>query len=109
MEMNGDIVGQLRIIANLIERGEMLEWGVDSRLMRKAADEIENLRGDSFVSAGDAVLLSEQASLLRECRTAIDSLIAQKPGVAGLICGSTTIGNLRASLYDYRPKGVFGS
>ena len=63
---------------------------------------------DQTIAAGDSVLLNEQAYLLRECRLAIDSLIAQKPGLAGVLCGSTTLGNLRASLYDYRPQGVFG-
>lgn len=63
---------------------------------------------DEAIAAGDSVLLNEQAALLRECRLAIDSLIAQKPALAGLLCGSTTLGNLRASLYDYRPQGVFG-
>ena len=62
---------------------------------------------DEIIAAGDSVLLNEQAALLRECRAAIDSLITQKPTLAGLVCGSTTLGNLRASLYDYRPQGVF--
>ncbi len=64
---------------------------------------------DDAVAAGDSVLLNEQAALLRECRTALDSLIAQKPTLAGLLCGSTTLGNLRAELGAYRPQGVFGS
>ena len=59
------------------------------------------------LEAGDSVLLNEQAALLRECRAAIDSLIKQKPALAGLVCGSTTLGNLKASLYEYRPQGVF--
>ena len=63
---------------------------------------------DEIIAAGDSVLLNEQAALLRECRAAIDSLITQKPTLAGLVCGSTTLGNLRASLYDYRPQGIFG-
>jgi len=45
---------------------------------------------------------SEQAALLRECRAALDSLIEKKPELAALLCGSTTLGNLRASLHDYR-------
>ena len=49
---------------------------------------------------------SEQAALLRECRAALDSLI-EKPELAALLCGSTTLGNLRASLHDYRVKGIF--
>lgn len=59
------------------------------------------------IAAGDSVILNEQAALLRECRAALDALIAKKPGLAGLECGSTTLGNLRAELYEYRPKGVF--
>ena len=59
------------------------------------------------LEAGDSVLLNEQAALLRECRAAIASLIKQKPALAGLVCGSTTLGNLKASLYEYRPQGVF--
>jgi hypothetical protein len=64
---------------------------------------------EKAVAAGDAVLMNEQASLLRECRAALDSLIAQKPTLAGLVCGSTTLGNLKAELHAYRPQGVFGS
>lgn len=60
------------------------------------------------VAAGDGVLMREQAALLRECRAALDSLISQKPTLAGLVCGSTTLGNLRASMYNYRPQGIFG-
>jgi uncharacterized protein YbaA (DUF1428 family) len=50
---------------------------------------------------------SEQAVLLRECRAALDTLIEKKPALAMLLCGSTTLGNLRASLHDYRAKGIF--
>ena len=60
------------------------------------------------IAAGDGVLMGEQAALLRECRAALDSLISQKPTLAGLVCGSTTLGNLRASMYNYRPQGIFG-
>lgn len=63
---------------------------------------------DYAMAAGNSVLLNEQAALLRECRAALDSLIAQKPTLAGLVCGSTTLGNLRAELGKYRPQGVFG-
>jgi len=63
---------------------------------------------DEAIKAGDGVLMSEQAALLRECRSALDDLIKKKPGIEALICGSTTLGNLRASLYDYRPQGVLG-
>ena len=63
---------------------------------------------DDAIAAADGVLMNEQAVLLRECRAALDSLITQKPSLAGLHCGSTTLGNLKASLYEYRPRGVFG-
>ena len=63
---------------------------------------------DEAIAAGDSVLLNEQAALLRECRAALDDLIAKKPGIEALQCGSTTLGNLRAELYKYRPQGVFG-
>jgi len=58
------------------------------------------------IIAGNEVLLNEQAWLLRECRGALDSLIKQRPNMAGLLCGSTTLGNLRAELGAYRPSGV---
>ena len=64
---------------------------------------------DDAIAAGDSVLMNEQAALLRECRAALDSLIAQKPTLAGLLCGSATLGNLKAELYAYRPQGVFGA
>ena len=60
------------------------------------------------ILAGDSVLMDEQAALLRECRKALDELLQKKPNMAGLVCGSTTLGNLRAELYNYRPQGVFG-
>jgi hypothetical protein len=60
------------------------------------------------VKAGDSILLNEQAALLRECRAALDDLIKQRPTITTLKCGSTTLGNLRASLYNYRPSGIFG-
>ena len=36
----------------------------------------------------------EQHKILRECYRAIDELLAKKPMQAGLLCGSTTLGNL---------------
>ena len=47
-------------------------------------------------------LVDEQAALLRECRLALDDLIARRPMNAAMVCGSTSLGNLRASLYKYR-------
>ena len=64
---------------------------------------------DDAIAAGNSVLMDEQAALLRECRAALDSLIAQKPTIAAFVCGSTTLGNLKAELSAYRPQGVFGS
>ena len=63
---------------------------------------------DDALAAGDAVLLNEQAGLLRECRRAIDELLEKRPNLAGVRCGSTTLGNLRVLLHEYRPQGVFG-
>ena len=62
---------------------------------------------ENALAAGDSVLLNEQAALLRECRLALDDLLRQNPTMTGLLCGSTTLGNLRAELYAYRPQGVF--
>lgn len=58
------------------------------------------------IIAGNEILLNEQAWLLRECRGMLDALIEKFPKHAGLLCGSTTIGNLRAELGKYRPSGV---
>jgi len=63
---------------------------------------------DDAIAAGDGVLIEEQALLLRECRHALDDLLRDKPMLAAKHCGTTTLGNLRAMLYDYRPQGVFG-
>lgn len=63
---------------------------------------------DDAISSGDGILMEEQAKLLRECRTALDDLLNKKPTLATLVCGYTTLGNLRAMLFDYRPQGVFG-
>lgn len=46
--------------------------------------------------------MAELEALLRECRAALDALIENKPTLSGLLCGSTTLGNLRASLYRFR-------
>lgn len=48
--------------------------------------------------------MSEQTKLLRECRAALDSLLNQKSELNSLVCGSTTLGNLRAELYEYRAQ-----
>lgn len=49
-------------------------------------------------------LNNEYKALLRECRFALDELIKKRPGIEGLLCGCTTIGNLRAKLFDFRQK-----
>lgn len=64
---------------------------------------------DDAIAAGDGVLITEQALLLRECRHALDDLLRDKPMLASKLCGTTTLGNLRAMLYDYRPQGVIGA
>ena len=58
------------------------------------------------MQAGDSVIINEQSQLLRECRYALDDLIKKKKGIESLLCGSTTLGNLKAQLYKYRPKAV---
>lgn len=62
---------------------------------------------DQIIKDMDQCLMNEQASLLRECRSAFDDLLRKKPMLAGLVCGSTTLGNLRAMLHEFRPQGVF--
>lgn len=69
---------------------------------------MKEVKMNDALQAGDSVLLNEQAALLRECRLALDDLLRQRPMMTALVCGTDTLGNLRASLYDYRPKGVFG-
>ena len=64
---------------------------------------------DDAIAAGDAVLMNEQAALLRECRAALDALLEKQPKLSGVVFGSTTLGNLRAELGAYRPQGVFGA
>ncbi len=71
-------------------------------------DERELPTMQDAIEAGNGVLLNEQAALLRELRLALDDLLNKKPELAGLLCGTTTLGNHRATLYDYRPSGVFG-
>lgn len=48
------------------------------------------------------------ASLLRECRFALDELLKKYPAFVGMVCGSTTLGNLRAELHDFRPAMLKG-
>lgn len=76
--------------------------------MTNDAKQVELPTMADAIAAGDSILLNEQSALLRECRIALDDLLRQKPALAVLLCGSTTIGNLRAELYAHRPQGVFG-
>ena len=77
-----------------------------SRGMSRLSEPVQEPNMKDAIIAGNEVLLNEQAWLLRECRGALDSLIKQWPNMAGLLCGSTTLGNLRAELGAYRPSGV---
>ena len=62
--------------------------------------------GEHFRPVWDeAIAATPSAAFLRECRAALDDLIRQKPTMAGLICGSTTLGNPRAELGAYRDGG----
>lgn len=47
-------------------------------------------------------LIAEQTSLLRQCRMALDDLLNKKPMLAGMLCGTTTLGNMRAALSAYK-------
>ena len=49
-------------------------------------------------------LEKQQAALLSECRAALESLIAKTPALAGVVHGSTTLGNLKAELFAYERK-----
>ena len=62
---------------------------------------------DQIVKDADEGLMNEQATLLRECRAALDVLLVNKPMLSGMKCGSTTLGNLRAQLHEYRPRAIF--
>lgn len=50
--------------------------------------------------------MTTEAKLLRECAAALEDLIKKKPGIEALVCGSTTLGNLRVELREYRPRGA---
>jgi hypothetical protein len=55
----------------------------------------------SYVCQAD---YEELAALLRECRLAMDDLLRQKPMMTGLQCGTTTLGNLRAMLFEFKDE-----
>lgn len=55
--------------------------------------------------ASKAELTDENlVALLAECRFALDDLLLKKPMFASMVCGSTSLGNLRAMLHQYRGK-----
>lgn len=62
---------------------------------------------DQILRDMDQCFMNEQAALLRECRAALDVLLSKKPMLAGMVCGSTTLGNLRAMLHEHRPQAIF--
>lgn len=43
-------------------------------------------------------------ALLAECRFALDDLLQKKPMFSSMVCGSTSLGNLRAMLHQFRGK-----
>lgn len=47
-------------------------------------------------------LEKEQDFLIRECRAALESLLDKNPLLAASIHGSTSLGNLKAMLFEYR-------
>lgn len=94
---------QNEIYAALDAEDDPLEFVISRQRLRRA------VTMEDAVQAGNSVLLNEQAMLLRECRAALDDLVKKKPGIEALLCGSTTIGNLRVSLGAHRPQGVMGS
>jgi len=55
---------------------------------------------DTISELGDTI--EEQVRLLRECRYALEDLIDKKKGIEGLVCGSNTLGNLKAEFFHYR-------
>lgn len=62
---------------------------------------------DQICKAADEWLMNEQASPLRECRAALDDLLLHEPLLAAKVCGHDSLGNLRARLHEYRPRGIF--
>ena len=102
-------VTALRTIIEQAKRQQALDKMAENERRLGIQMQPEPVTMNDAIAAGNGVLMNEQAALLRECRAALDSLIQKKPTLAGLLCGSTTLGNLKASLYDYRPQGVFGT
>jgi hypothetical protein len=93
-------------------RIEQLEYELKTERCLSFRNQVAELEREKefaqIITAGDEGIRNEQAALLRECRLALDTLLAQKPVLAGFKAGSTTLGNLRASLFEHRPQGVMG-
>ena len=56
--------------------------------------------------------MAEQAMLLRQCRRALDDLLAARPMLRAFSYGEqrgTTLGNLRSDLHAYRPQAIMGT
>ena len=53
-------------------------------------------------------VIDGQAALLGDCRKALDALLAKRPILGALNYGTTTLGNLRAELYEYRAGAAHG-
>ena len=63
-------------------------------------------------NAVDEGLMAEQAMLLRQCRRALDDLLAARPMLRAFSYGEqrgTTLGNLRSDLHEYRPQAIMGT
>lgn len=54
--------------------------------------------------AGDSIVIEDQARLLRQCRYALEQLLEDNPKLVGRVYGSTTLGNLKAELAQYRSE-----
>ncbi len=82
-----------------VTRTSMLIFaGVIAEIVRKeSADRIEQLEREK-----------EFSQVIADGDKGIMNLLAQKPVLAGFKAGSTTLGNLRASLFEHRPQGVMG-
>ena len=100
-------VASVRIVAN-VTPAEAEEWARRGRTHWLRAELRSCEEMEYAVQAGDAVLLEEQAVLLRACRRAIDQLLESKPMLGAFNYGTSTLGNLRAELYEFRPQGIFG-
>ena len=102
--MDNPPVGTLDDTIRLLERGcnrdELLS---DLKRLKDFA---------ATVNAVDEGLMAEQAMLLRQCRRALDDLLAARPMLLEFSYGGqivTTLGNLRSDLHEYRPQAIMGT